>query len=187
MGNVGTYTEIQLLPSILLNWRKLEGRVTLEIPTFFFLNSVLHKVLKKIKSENILVAWNYPEESRIHYDFSLVKKNYQKAYTIREVSELVEISEKKIRSYLDRKLVQHPSGKSYTIHNRKPNTYYWSEDDVLDLRDQLYNLVPKNKYGEPTRKYDLISKAELLSKMRGDQSYYVKAEDGRYIRVWKAV
>jgi len=175
------------LLSILLNWKKEGELATLEVPTFFFLNSDLHKKIKTIKSENILIAWDYPNESRIHYDFSLVKANYQAAYKIKEVAGLIGIVEKRIRSLLDRKLVQHPSGRSYTIHNRKPNTYYWSEDDVLDLRDQLYNLVPKNKYGEPTRKYDLISRAELLSKMRGDQSYYVKSEDGRYIKVWKAV
>jgi hypothetical protein len=159
------------------------------IPLYFFLNKVLHKKLSIIRAQNILVAWNYPDESRVWYDYSQVKKGYQYAYKINEVAELVGRSPNSIRTYWNNGLIQHPSGQVYKIHNRKPSVFYWSEDDVLDLRDQIYEILPKNRYGEPF-KYkgnDLISKAELKAKMRGDTSYYVKSESGEYVKVWKAL
>jgi len=63
----------------------------------------------------------------------------------------------------------------------------WSEDDVLTLREDFYELAPKDKYGDPHRTFKLVSKSELLSKMHEDISYYVKNESGDYVRVWKAL
>lgn len=159
----------------------------MSVPTYFFLDDVLHKKLRVIVSENVLVAWNYPDEKRLWLDHSWVKKNYQKAYKLVQVAELIGRSKNSLADLLDRKLVRHPSGKAYRIHNRMPSTTYWSEDDVLDLRDQLYALTPKNKYNEPYRGFKLISKAELLAKMRGDSGLYVKNEEGEFVKIWKAI
>ncbi len=158
----------------------------ISIPTLFFLNNVLHKKIRVLKSENILVAWNYPDEKRIWYDYSLVRKEHQKAYLLEEVADLLEKSATTLKLWMQSNIISHPSGRSYKISNRLPNKYYWSENDVLDLRDQLYDLIPKNKYNEPYRSSKLISKAELLQKMRGDSSYYMKDENDNYVKVWKA-
>lgn len=157
-----------------------------KIPTFFFLNKNIHKKLRIIPSENILVAWDYPSEKRVWYDYSLVRKNFQMAYKLDQVGELLGRSPLVLKEWWEKKIIEHPSGRIYKIHNRLPSTHYWSEDDVLNLRDQIYELSPKNKFGEPHRGFKLISRAELLSKMRGDNSFYVKAESGEYIKVWKA-
>jgi hypothetical protein len=63
----------------------------------------------------------------------------------------------------------------------------WSEQDILNLRDTIFELAPKNKYGEPYANFKLISKADLLSKMREGTSLYVKNEAGEYIKVWRAL
>lgn len=149
----------------------------------------MHKKLSVIRAQNILVAWNYPEEKRLWYDYSLVRKEYQHAYKIQEVAELVGRTAHTLRVFWDNGLIQQPSGQVYRIQSRKPSSYYWSEDDVLDLRDHLYEFLPKNKHGEPYKgkSRELLSKAELLAKMRGDSSYYVKSESGEYVKVWKAL
>lgn len=157
-----------------------------KIPTFFFLNKDIHKKLRVIPSENILVAWDFPEEKRVWYDYSLVRKSFQMAYKINQVSELIGRAQATLKEWLDKKIIEHPSGRIYKIHNRLPSTYYWSEDDVLNLRDQIFELAPKNKYGEPYRNFQLISRAELMAKMRGDNSLYIRSESGEFIKVWKA-
>jgi hypothetical protein len=68
-----------------------------------------------------------------------------------------------------------------------PGKWMWSERDVLDLRDAIFDLAPKNKYGEPYTNFKLVNKVELQRKMRGDTSYYVKNKDGDYVKVWRAL
>ncbi len=161
--------------------------MALIIPKKFFLNKELHKNIRVIKSENILVAWNYPEEKRMWYDHALVKREFQNAYKLSEVAGLIGRRASVLIDWIERRLIQHPSGQEYNINNRTPKSQYWSEDDVLDLRDQIFNLTPKNKYGEPYKSFDLISRSELVAKMRGNESYYVRAEDGAYVQIWKAL
>lgn len=131
------------------------------------------------------MAWNYPNESRIWYDCSLVRKEFQMAYKLRQVGELLGRVENTLKAWMHNGIIHHPSGRIYKIHNRLPSTYYWSEQDVLDLRDQIYEMTPKNKHGEPYRNFQLPSRADLLAKMRGDNSYYVKSDNGEYVKVWK--
>ncbi len=160
----------------------------MQVPTNFYLDGKLYKKLRVIPSENVLVAWCYPNEKRTWIDYSLVKKNCEKAYTLDEVSDLLEKSKDSLTSLLQRGLLGYPSARVYSIKNKMPGKYYWSESDVLATRDQLYNLAPKNKNNEPHVRFKLVSRAHLLAKMRGDNSLYVKdSVTGEYIKVWKAL
>lgn len=153
---------------------------------FFFLNKEIHKRLLEIPSENVLVAWNFPQEKRIWYDRTHVKREYGNAYMLKEVASLLNEKEYAILQYIKRGIISRPF-KVYEIESRRPKKFLWSEEEILVIRDTLYDLAPKNKYGEPEKRLKLISKGELLAKMRKDNSYYVRGEDGSFVKVWKNI
>lgn len=154
---------------------------------YFFINNELHKFLKLIKTENLLVAWNYPREERKWYDYSYVKREHMNAYSLKETSEIIKKSKKFLHEAMRNGLIDRPTGRAYRIEDRRPAGMFWSEDDILNAREKLYALLPKNEYGEPTGRITLISRAELQAKMRDDNSYYVRSTDGSLVKVWKNV
>lgn len=157
------------------------------VPKMFFLDGNLHQKIKTILSENILVAWNYPREERSHYNYQQVRRRFQNAFDIKEVAELLDEPILKIKTLVRNNILSRGSGASYTIATRRPSTVYWSEDDVLDLRNEMFAIAKKNEYGEPIGNFKLISEAELLHKIRGGESYYIKNKDGEFVKVWRVV
>ena len=161
--------------------------MAIQIPKMFFLDGNLHQNISVIRSENILVAWNYPKEERCHYNYQQVRRRYQYAFNLREVSELIEKPVDKLKKLIRNNIVSRGSGSSYTIATRRPGPVYWSEDDLLDLRSELFAIAKKNAYGEPYAGFSLISEAELTHKIRGGESYYIKNKDGEFVKVWRAI
>lgn len=153
----------------------------------FFLDGNLHKKITVIISENILVAWNYPREERVHYNYQQTRRRFQQAFDLKEVAELLEEPLDKLKKLLKNNILSRGSGSSYTIATRRPGPVYWSEDDLLDMRSELFAIAKKNVYGEPRKNFKLISEAELIHKIRGGESYYVKNEQGEFVKVWRAV
>lgn len=157
------------------------------LPNFFFLNNKLHKRLKIVKSEDLAVAFCYPDEEHVHYMYSMLRRQYQGAYNLDQVSKLVRRPKKELQRLIKHKLIERPKGFKYRIETRQPICYMWSQDDVLELRDRLYDLAPKQKDGFPSSTFNLASKAELLEAMNGDSSYYVRNAEGDFIKVWRAI
>jgi hypothetical protein len=156
------------------------------VPNYFFLDEKLYKKIRVVKTENYVVAWSYEDEKRVWLNYSYVRKNSDKAYKLADVSQLIEKSTNYIMSHMQRNLVKRPSGRTYNITSKMPKDFMWSSRDILDLRDSIYDLAPKNKYGEPYSNFTLISKAELLNKMHKDVSMYIKNENGEFIKIWRA-
>lgn len=156
------------------------------IPDYFFLDDKLYKKIRLIKSENYIVAWSYEDEKRVWLNYSIVRRHGGKAYTIHELSKLIDKPVTVILSYVKRNLLDRPSGRIYKISNRAPGQFMWSEADILNLRETWMDLMPKNKYGEPYKNVEFVSKAEILSRMRNDASFYVRNENGDFVKVWRA-
>src|ERR1700741_2617506 len=129
--------------------------------SYFFLNDKLHKYIKTIISENAVVAWSYPDEQRMWYDRSQVRRDATKAYRFAEVARLLKRSTTFLRDLMFKNLIDRPSVQSYNIATRRPSVYFWSQEDILALRQQLFDMAPKNRYGEPNGKFKLVSEAEL--------------------------
>ncbi len=159
-------------------------RVT--IPNLFFLNKQLHRKIRVIRAEAAVVCWNYPDEERKWYLIADVRKEYQQAFRVDEVAKLIDRSRAEILKLLRMDLISHPTGRSFDVKTKTPKFLFWSEDDVLKTRQEIWDLVPLNKWGEPRRTIKLASKAEVLSAMTQGSSYYVKNEKGDYIKIWKA-
>jgi hypothetical protein len=153
----------------------------------FFLDGNLHQKIKTVPSENILVAWNYPREERSHYNYQQVRRRFQCAFDVKEAADLIEIPLPKLKKMIKNNILSRGSGISYTIASRRPSTVYWSEDDLLDLRAEMFAIAKKNAYGEPYASFKLISEAELIHKIRGGESYYIKNKNGEFVKVWRAI
>lgn len=153
----------------------------------FFLDGSLHQKIKTIPSENILVAWNYPREERSHYNYQQARRRFQCAFDVKQAAELLEQPLVKMKKLVKNNILSRGSGVSYTIATRRPSTVYWSEDELLDLRSELFAIAKKNVYGETYANFKLISEAELLHKIHGGESYYVKNKDGEFVKVWRAI
>lgn len=158
-----------------------------QVPRMFFLDGDLHKKISVIVSENILVAWNFPREERCHYNHQQVRRRFQHAFDIKEVAELLEQPLYKLKTLVKNNILSRGSGSSYAIANRRPTAVYWSEDDLISMRSEIFAIAKKNKYGEPHKGFKLISEAELTHKIRGGESYYVKNKDGEFVKVWRAI
>lgn len=156
------------------------------VPNYFFLeNNKLYRKIRVVKSEDYVVVWSYEDEMRQRFNYSSVYREASKAYTLKEVAALLDKRPSMILSYIDRKLIDQPSGRTYD-KNKKPLKFLWSQKDVLEIRDAIFQMAPKNKHGEPYSSFKLVSKSELLAKMRGDSSYYVKNDNGDFVKVWRA-
>jgi hypothetical protein len=57
---------------------------------YFFLNDKIHKVLKSSRSRDELIAWCYPDKKRVMYSYSQVEKNMEKAYSVVDVSKILQ-------------------------------------------------------------------------------------------------
>jgi hypothetical protein len=157
------------------------------LPTLFFLNKKLHKRLKIVRSENTVVAFCYPDEENKHYFYSNVVREYQKAYTLTETSKMLGRPAIEIQKFLKNKLIDRPSGMEYQISSRRPIRLMWSQDDILDLRDRIYELFPKQKDGFARSNLKIASQAELLEEMQHGNSYHVLNSDGERVKVWRAL
>ena len=157
------------------------------IPSVFFLNGKLYRRKKEVKSEDYVTVFDYEEERLGRLPLSYVRRNMSKAFTVEEVAELLEISRPRVKSLVDRGLVAYPPARSYHEKSKRPLKWYWGEQDVMDLRDAIYNLLPKDRNGDLKSNAKIVGKAELRAKMTDNTAYYVRNADGEFIRVWKAV
>lgn len=74
---------------------------------------------------------------------------------------------------------------SYDTATLRPKRAYINEDDMLEIRQILWDLLPKNKYGIPYRD-TMTSQEDLIQAMRLEDSRdYVKI-DGDTIRIYRA-
>lgn len=153
---------------------------------YFFINSELHKILRVSRPEDIVFAWNYKQGKRVAYVWTDVQKNMQHAYSLTQVSGILNRHKKILRDHI---LEQKFSGveMTYSIDERKsPGVYYISEDGIRQIYDYLKTLSrgrPRND-GE-TVVWNLPTKAELDAILRQEIVLYVKNENGEFTPVWK--
>lgn len=157
------------------------------LPKLFFLNNKLYKSIKEIKSEDYVRVYDFEQECMGVLSLSYTRRNLSKAFLIEDVSKLLRIPVTKIKSLIDRNIVSYPSGRAYNQKTKRPLQWYWSEQDVFDLRDVLYDMAPKDKNGDLYANVKLVGKAELRAAILGDAGYFVKSQDGELIKVWRAV
>lgn len=145
---------------------------------YFFLNGKLHKAIRVSRAKDELVAWCYSDHKRVMYSYAQVRKNMEEAYSIVQVSKILNRHRVTIQDYiLDNKIVT--PEKVYPIGNSTSNwyKYMFSHKDILDLHEYLL---------ESGHTQDLPSRSELLALLKNNLILYTKTEDNRFVPVWKA-
>ena len=114
--------------------RKSRNRTVVKF-IYFYLNNDLHKVLRKSRPEDLLIAWNYTEGKRVAYSLQDVMKRKQHAYLVSQVSKLINRHEDTIKRHLYAGNIKFPQ-QSYSLNgNKTPGKYFWSEDDIRELHN----------------------------------------------------
>jgi hypothetical protein len=157
------------------------------VPTMFFYEDKLHKYIKIIRSDNSLVAWCYQDEERQRLPLQHVKKYHDKAYTLKQAAALIRCSEKTIKELIKKQMVKVPEKAYDYIHGTyDPLLDYINAKDMLDLRQAVWDQLPKNRFGEPYRD-EMASDIELEYRMQaGDDREYIVTDDGDIIKIYKA-
>jgi hypothetical protein len=145
---------------------------------YFFLNGKVHKILKKSRARDELIAWCYPEKKRVLYSYSQVEKNMQNAYTTKEAAELLNKHKVTIEEYILQGKVKEPQ-RVYPIGNPDStwNKFMFSESDILDI----HQFIIDTGYSK-----NVPSRAELQALLKHNMILYTKTEEGRFVPVWKA-
>jgi len=153
---------------------------------YFYLNGTLHRVLRKSRAEDLLIAWDYKNEKRVAYNLTDVNKNKQHAYPISQVVKIIGKHEDTINLHMRRGNLKYPQ-RSYSLNgNKTPGKYFWSEDDIREMHD-FFKTVHR---GRPridggVTPGDMPSRAELEAIIKQENILYVKNNDGEFVPVWK--
>ncbi len=152
---------------------------------YFYLNGKIHKVLRRSRAEDLLIAWDYQLGKRVAYNLTDVNKNKQHAYSMKEVEQIIGKHHDTINMHLRRGDLKYPQ-RIYSINgNKTPGKYFWSEDDIRSM----HNFFKTVHRGRPRKDGaitpgDMPSRAEVEAKMKQENILYVKnGED--FVPVWK--
>jgi hypothetical protein len=145
---------------------------------YFFLNNKIHKVLKRSRARDELIAWCYPDKKRVLYSYSQVDKNMQNAYTTKQVGELLNKHKVTIEEYILQGKVKQPQ-RVYPIGNPDStwNKFMFSETDILDI----HQFIIDTGYSK-----NVPSRAELQALLKHNMILYTKSSEGKFVPVWKA-
>jgi len=153
---------------------------------YFYLNGKLHKVIRRSRAEDLIVAWNYDLGKRVAYNLTDVNKNKQHAYPINEVVKLIGKHEDTIKMHLYKGDLKFPQ-RIYSLNgNKTPGKYFWSEDDIRQMHDffkSVHRGRPRIDGGITPG--NMPSRAELEAMMKQENILYVKNNDGEFVPVWK--
>jgi hypothetical protein len=153
---------------------------------YFYLNEKLHKVLRRSRAEDLIVAWDYQLGKRVAYSLTDVNRNKQHAYSISEVVKILGKHEDTIKFHLYRGDIRFPQ-QIYSLNgNKTPGKYFWSEDDIREMHD-FFKTVHR---GRPRKDGGITpgnmpSRAEVEAMMKQEELLYVKNSEGEFVPVWK--
>ena len=145
---------------------------------YFFLNGKIHKVLKSSRARDEVVAWCYPDRKRVLYSYSLVEKNMENAYSIKDAGKLLNRHKVTIEEYILAGKIKVPQ-KVYPISNPDSSWFKFmlSESDILDI----HQFILDDGYLT-----NLPSRTELKALLKHNMILYTKTVDGSFVPVWKA-
>jgi hypothetical protein len=154
---------------------------------YFYLDQELHRVLRVSRPEDLVVSWNFPQHKRKAYVWSDTRRKMEKAFSLRQVCDMLGRSRVAIELYIRQGKIRTPQ-RIYTLDGKaKPGKYFFSEKDVLELHDYILSV----HIGRPRRDGRVTpakapSKAELRAMMKHDTVMYIKSGE-EFVPVWKEI
>ena len=151
----------------------------------YFLNGDLVRVHHLSRANGIVSVYNINKgiiESCLLGDF---KKKRLRAYTVNETAQLVNRHRKYMPQLMERGTIPTPTGASIGKERGWQIRSYYSETQVVEIRDILatYSIGRPRKDGLINN--DITPTRQELTRRMGDGILtYTRTEDGRFIPVW---
>lgn len=151
----------------------------------FYLHGNLHKILHISRARDLLTAYDFAEGKTKVYPWSEVQRRRQHAFTITQAGALLDRHRDRIMSYMEEGNVPWPQ-REYSLETGRPGRYFFSEDDMMDLRDYVatVHIGRPRKDGKVTNNR-IPTREELRAMMQQGRVLYVKEND-EFVPVWKA-
>jgi hypothetical protein len=149
-----------------------------------FINGELHHIIHINRPADICTTFNYIQDKILRYPYKSMKKHFQKAYLINEVSRMVNRHPERIRIAINEGHLKNPQRSG-------PNgKFYFNEDDILDIQNYFANV----HYGRPRKdgaitplKRRTVTKEEVDAKLGRRDVLYVQNDKGEFIPVWRTI
>ena len=151
----------------------------------YFLNGDLVRVHHLSRANGIVSVYNINKgiiESCLLGDF---KKKRLRAYTVNETAQLVNRHRKYMPQLMERGTIPTPTGASIGKERGWQIRSYYSETQVVEIRDILatYSIGRPRKDGLINN--DITPTRQELTRRMGDGILtYTRTDDGRFIPVW---
>lgn len=151
----------------------------------YFLNGDLVRVHHLNKSNGIMSVYNINKgqiESCLIGDF---KKNRKRAYTVTDTAQLVNRHKKSIARLIKLERIPVPTGQSLNKERGWQIRAWYSEDQVMEIRDILATYTQGRPRKDGLINNDITPTRQELTRRMGDGILtYTRTEDGRFIPVW---
>ena len=151
----------------------------------YFLNGDLVRVYHLNKSNGIMSVYNINKgqiESCLIGDF---KKNRKRAYSVTETAKLVNRHKKSIARLVHMGRIPEPTGQSIGKERGWQIRSWYSEDQVMEIRDILATYTQGRPRKDGLINNDITPNRQELTRRMGDGILtYTRTEDGRFIPVW---
>src|SRR6478752_908588 len=119
---------------------------------YFFYRGDLHKKIHIHRPNDVVIAWNYPKGTTERYVYSDVRRNGRQAFSTRQVQQMVNRGRLTLMAAIADGNIHRPQITYGLDEKRSEYAYWWSEDNVMELRDYLATV----HYGRP-RKDGLVT------------------------------
>jgi len=151
----------------------------------FFLNGHLHRVLHSARAKNEITAFDFIEGKIKVYPYSEVQRKKQNAIKVNQLASMLNRHRKTIHRHIQEGNIPRPQ-QEYAIHSGKPGTFFFSEDDAMEVREFFATL----HYGRPREDgkntpYRVPTREELRSMVDSGKILYVKEND-EFVPIWRA-
>lgn len=151
----------------------------------FFLNGHLHRVLHVNRAKDLVTAYDYVERKKKVYIWSDVKRNKQNAFTITEAAELVDRHRDVVKDYIKDGKIDVPQ-QEHALHNEAPGRYFFSEDDMMALRDFMATIhIGRPRKDGRTTNNRVPTREEMRAMVQSGRILYIKEKD-EFVPVWRA-
>lgn len=140
------------------------------VPPFFFFSDGFYRRVSVVVSDDTVIAFNYGTQSREHLPRMAVRRWHKRALRPRQAAQILNVSIIWIKEAIKKQLIDSKYiGQSYNLQSFRPTGMFISVEGMYELRDILWDKLPKNKYGVPN-KDSMPSKALLEHRLASLES-----------------
>lgn len=132
-----------------------------KVPTYFFFADSFYKKVSVVVSDDTVIAYNYATETREHLPRMGVKRWHKRALRISQAASILKVPKSWVNEAIEKKMIDSRYiGSAYNLSSFRHIGNYISVEGMYDLRDLLWDKLPKNKYGVPHK--DVMPSKTLL-------------------------